>query len=122
MFPIVFHLRTPDGEVSYTSARPMATTHGERHPPYGIVFICPKCTDAWARVVSTAFPGYPFTRACEAHGDGSLWIQWDYDHNHSIPRQLLIREFLLAAKAVPDSGAEGAPVGRLGHGEDLFPA
>lgn len=119
MFETEYALRLPGGGWEhFHSSRESEWSHGELHPPFNLIFVCPQCSDVWARVFTAGHDGYPFTRSCLQHGNGSLWIDWNNEHNRHLPRSLLIREFDIAT--LPDPGAEGDAPRRLGDGQDLF--
>lgn len=73
--------------------------HGEILPPEAVAFCCPYCGDVWARCVP--YGGEPkwhfYASPCELHGQGSLWLAWNKEHNRALPVAALEREFLAAA-------------------------
>ena len=95
-----------EGHCYGTAPAPIKTVHGTLALQESVVYVCPVCGDAWARVV---VPGQRFWAThipCRKHHiyinevPGSLWLSWDPDYNNSFPLEVMKREFELSAASI----------------------
>lgn len=82
-------------------------------PPIGYVFFCPVCGELWAVCPVVKANGslrgfFAWTRLCRKHPPsgnqipGSIWITWEEDFIKAFPRDVLLREFELHSKLLPE--------------------
>lgn len=79
--------------------RPPFTERGKEFPVEGACFFCEKCGEIWARVVVEGQPFRVWAVPCERHESpywpivwGSMWLEWDKEHNSALPLPALLRE------------------------------
>lgn len=67
------------------------------------VYFCGKCGEIWCRIDTGARSDSRWLwefelRLCEAHGEGFLGVNCHREITQNLPRDLLVRDFLLASK------------------------
>jgi len=66
---------------------------GNSEFPFGIIYVCPRCGDAWGKVRVSLTRFYPRARMCTEHGGGFL-MPFDTSF-FEFPRAMLKREISL---------------------------
>ncbi len=70
-------------------------------------FFCPECGLLWFQASSPGAYHAVLSRRCAAHGNGTIWIDWNNDHNRSLPLRALRYEFERLV-ALTNSGTQSA--------------
>lgn len=82
--------------------RDMLDHEPKRSPPLSTAFFCPKCGEVWARTVIPGQAYMVYALLCERHTldwpwqvPGSIWLACEAQHNASLSREMLEREFAI---------------------------
>jgi len=87
------------------SPRTVRFVHANLQWPDGLLFYCPNCGEAWARIAVEGSKTYAYAqpcRKCPGHYGaipGSVWIDWDADYRAAMPPRVLARELRLHLEA-----------------------
>jgi hypothetical protein len=79
----------------------MVWVHATRQWPTGTLFYCPRCGEAWGRAAVEDQDTYAIARRCKRcpplgfDPPGSMWLDWDAEHNAAMPAEALTRELQL---------------------------